>query len=75
MLLILEIAAGVALGLIVFDDLKKHADELKVSVLTLVWLLAIHIPGRFSRMVDSAGRSSRRSSFNRLLSLFCCNSC
>jgi hypothetical protein len=40
------IAAGVTLGLIVFDDLKKHADELKVSVLTLVRLLAIHIVGR-----------------------------
>jgi hypothetical protein len=45
-LFVIKIAAGVALGLIVFDDLKKHADDLKVSVLTLVRLLAIHIIGR-----------------------------
>lgn len=55
MLLTLEIAVGVALGLIVFDDLKKHADELKVSVVTLVRLLAIHIIGRMAGWLIALG--------------------
>ena len=55
MLLTLEIAVGVALGLIVFDDLKKHADELKISVLALIRLLTIHIIGHTVGMLIVVG--------------------